>query len=104
MQPKPRALFLRREIVPRPKPEQDVRDLRDGELAGAQERRCVRRALLRAAHNGKHRLHAALTARDVLVGRARVLERQPHEFTAALDLRPVVELVAHAGLLVWGGI
>jgi hypothetical protein len=97
MQPKPAGLVAGRKLQPRPKIKQDLGHLRDDELARLQERRRERRMLVApAVHHRQHAVHAGLRAGDVIVSGAGVLQRQPHEFAAALDSRPIEQLIAHA--------
>src|SRR5262249_52750436 len=75
-----------------------VGGLGDDELAGLEERR--RKWRTRAASTldeFHHRGNAALAgpARHVDIVGARLLQRQADELAAALDRRPVIELVAH---------
>ena len=93
MQPKPAGLRLWRQTVPRAEIEQDVRGLPDHEFAGLEERRRKRRcrALLHQPH---HRSRAAF-ARHIDIRAACFLEREADIFAAALDRRPIVELVPH---------
>src|SRR5262249_4537566 len=79
------------------KVKQDVGGLRDDELAGSQERRRIRRAQrARVVHELHHRLDATLAAaRHVDVIGAGLLEREPDELAATLNVRPIVGFVAH---------
>jgi hypothetical protein len=87
---------LRREAVPPAEVEQNVRGLRDDELPSLEEWRSERRILLaRTGHHCEQPLLAASLARDIDKVRTDILQRQPDEFTPALDVRPVIELVAH---------
>src|SRR6202050_302456 len=99
MRPQLSGLVARREIQPLPEIEQNIRSLRDDELAGFEKRRRVRRPraalVLEYLH---HRRHAAPArpARDIDVIGAGLFEREADEFAAALDAGPVIKLVAHA--------
>src|SRR5262249_43832556 len=93
--PKPSGLVFRRETVPRAEIEQDVGGLGDQELAGLEERRRKRRMVLPFAFEHRNDRVVAALARDVDIVSARLFEREPDVFAAALDLGPVVELVAH---------
>src|SRR5262249_50162922 len=76
--------------------EEDVGGLREPQFAGLEERRRERRRChAAAAHQIHHVVFALAVTRDVDVIGARLLEREPHELAAALDLRPVIELIAH---------
>src|SRR6267378_862201 len=102
VQPQPAGLAPGRKAQAGPEVEEDVRGLRDQQLARAQERRRERRPLdRRALEHVLHRLHAARTTRDVDVVGARVLEREADELAAALDGRPVIERVFHRIICVW---
>src|SRR6516165_8579007 len=98
MHPQPSGLVAGREAEPPAEVKQDVGGLADDELAGLQKRRRKRRT--RAASGldeFHHRGNAALAgpARHVDIVCARVLQGEADEFAAALDRRPVIELVAH---------
>ena len=86
-----------REAETRTEVEQDVCGLGDNQPACLEERRCVRRSLRAlVVHEAQHRVHAAFaSARHVDIVGAGFLERKPDELAAALDGRPVIELVAH---------
>src|SRR5205807_8100334 len=82
--------------------EQDVRGLRDQQLSRAQERRRERRPLDRGTcQHVFHRPHAARTTRNVDIVGARVLKSEANELAAALNGRPVIELVFHRMICVW---
>ncbi len=105
MRPEPARVVARREAVPRAEKQQDVRRLPDDLLTRLQERRRERQACHRVAfQQPRHRRHAhplaRRFARDVDVFGFGRLEREPDEFAAALNVRPVVKLVAHAALRV----
>src|SRR6185437_6162640 len=70
--------------------------------SGFQERRCERGVARRriVEHPQQRRGSASRTLRqprDIDVIGASVFKRQPHEFAAALDSWPIVELVFHGG-------
>jgi hypothetical protein len=82
--------------VPRTEKQQDIRALPDDALADFQERRRERGMLLpRALHQPHHLVGTVLPARDIHVIGSGFLQRQPNKLTASLDLRPVIEFVAH---------
>ena len=95
MQPEPVGLRTGAEFQLRPEKMQNLGDLRDHQFAGLEERRREGRAFFAPVHHRHHAVHAARLARNVIVGRAGILERQPHEFAAALDAGPVEQLIAH---------
>ena len=97
MHPQHSCLGFRGETVPRAEVEQNAGGLPDHQLAGLQERRRKWRRSRARLHHAHHRGHPALTARDIGVGDACLLKREADIFSAALDARPVIELVAHAG-------
>src|SRR6267143_2619139 len=102
VQPQPAGLALGRKAETGSEVEQDVRGLGDQQLARAQDRRRERRSLdRRALQHLLHRSHAAHTTRNIDVIGARVLEREANELAAALDGRPVIELVFHRIICVW---
>src|SRR3974390_1792799 len=76
--------------------EQDVGSLPDHEFAGLQIWWCKggRVALL---HHPHHRRGAARPARDIDISGARFFQRKTYILAAALDRRPVIEFVLHAG-------
>src|SRR5262245_25994749 len=98
MHPQSSGLVAGREVKPAAEVEEDVGGLADDELAGLEERR--RKRWTRAAstldefHHGGNAALAA-PARHVDIVGARLLQRQADELAAALDRRPVIELVAH---------
>src|SRR5262245_32528861 len=95
--PQPARLVLGREAMARAEIKEDVRGLTDQESASLQERRREWWTFLALAFEQRHdRTIAALPA-DVDVISARLLEREPDVFAASLDLRPVVEFIAHGG-------
>ena len=87
MRPQSSRLVARREVQARAEVKQDIRGLRDDDLAGLEKRRRIGRP--RAAlvlEQFHHRRHAAppRPARDVDVIGAGLFERQADEFAAAL--------------------
>jgi hypothetical protein len=98
VQPQPSGLVARRKAEARAEVEEDIGGLRDHELAGLEKRRRKRRprnaSPLDQLH---HRGNAALAgpARHIDIVGARLFQGETDEFTAALDRRPVVKLVAH---------
>ena len=90
---------LRRQPMARAEIEQDVGGLADHELAGLEERRRKRRRALSRPHHLHHRSHAVAAARHVGIGGAGLLQREPDIFAAALNGRPVIELIAHRRFL-----
>jgi hypothetical protein len=102
--PQPPCRIARGQAQPPTEEEKDVRRLSDDLPAGAQERRRERRAFeVLVVQDPGHRRHAAAAGLGLqghvdVVGRG-FLERQADEFAAPLDAGPVVELVAHAGVL-----
>jgi len=101
MGPQQTTFIFGREAVTAAEKQQDVRGLRDDELASFEIRRRERnRAWMRAVERSVERLFAAAfvlgQARDINVRDGCVLERQPHEFAAPLNRRPVMQLVLHA--------
>src|SRR5262249_31792438 len=102
--PKPAGIVTRRQAQPLAQIEQDIRRLRDQLPAGLQNRDREGYAFHTACfEHTENRRDAAAPAlrdqRDVHVLRAGLLQREAHEFTASLDARPVVQLVAHGRLL-----
>src|SRR6202044_87346 len=98
MRPQFARLVARRQIEPRAEIKQDIRGLRDDELAGFEKRRRVRRPRAALVFEQLHqRRHAAPArpARDVEVIGAGLFEREANEFAATLDARPVVKLITH---------
>src|ERR1041384_8172435 len=81
MQPQPLGLVLRGEPKPRAEPVQDQRGLRDGGLAGLQDRRGERRMLLVFAIDQPIDRAIAALARDIDVVGARLFQREPDELT-----------------------
>src|SRR6267143_4764095 len=101
VRPDPGCLAFRHEAVARREPEEDVRSLRDHQLPRFQKWRSERQTSVGFAfHEAHQRRNAALRQpRDVHVVGARYFQCEPHEFSAALDRGPVIELVAHGVLL-----
>jgi hypothetical protein len=93
MRPQPVRLGARAQSETRTEIVQYERRLRDYSLARLQERRRVRRPVV-PLHHRHHRRDAAL-ARHVDIVRTGLFQREPDEFAAALDLRPVIQFVAH---------
>src|SRR5206468_2574705 len=67
----------------------------DDELARLENRRRERRPLVALAREQRFDRAVAAFAADIDVIGACLFEREADEFAAALDRRPVVELVAH---------
>ena len=93
MCPKRSCLIARRQIQARAEIKEDIRGLRDDELAGLEEWR--RKGRPRAAcvvDDFHHRCHArfAFVADDVDIVGARFFECQPDELAATLDRRPII--------------
>src|SRR5215475_10761509 len=97
VRPQPTGLVARAQGEARTEPQQDVGALRNDEVAGLEERRRKRRTLGAAIIDDLHHGGDAALAlpRHVDVVDPALLEREAHEFAAALDGRPIVELVAH---------
>src|SRR5262249_25949217 len=89
----PARLVRRREAELAAEVARDQRALREHDVARAQERRREHEAELLAQL--LHLRDAALAAADVDVVGTRILEHETRKLAAALDPRPVVELVAH---------
>ena len=99
VRPEPSAAAFGRETVTLAKEEQDIGRLSDEQLAGLQERwreRRLRDAIV--VEHGQHDVLSAVCSRNIVVTNAGFFERQPHEFAATLDRRPVVQRVSHGGL------
>src|SRR5205807_10101539 len=75
--------------------EQDIGGLPDHEFARLQERRRERRGAFSWFQHLAHRIRAVALARHVGVAGAGLLQRQTHIFAAALNGRPVIELIVH---------
>jgi len=90
---------VRHQRVARTEPEQDFRGLRDDQAPRFQKRRRKRPRTWPLAAQERQDGVVALLACDVGVIRAGVFQRQAHEFAAALDAGPVIELIAHGVLL-----
>ncbi len=109
--PQPPVLGGGRKVVARPQKQQDVGGLADEPPSRLQKWRRKRQVLAvhplaaLAASTGvedtQHRRHSGGAARDIDVRCGRFFESESHEFTAALDPGPVVELIGH-GCLVSG--
>src|SRR5882724_2316056 len=97
MRPESARLVLGREAMARAEIEEDVRGLADQEPASLQEWRRERRIFLALAFEQRHDRIVAALPPDVHVIGPCLLEREPDVFAASLDLRPVVELIAHDG-------
>ena len=96
-----RFLVARREAELGAEIDQDVGDMRDDDLAVAQERRREREraaASSAEASSSPRRRAPPFVAGDVDVGRPRLLQREPDELAAPLDFGPVEELVSHCVL------
>src|SRR3954447_20341372 len=95
MCPQPARLVLGREAMARAEIEEDVRGLADQEPSSLQERRREWWIFLALAFEQRHDRTIAALPPDIDVIGAPLLEREPDVFAASLDLRPVVELIAH---------
>src|SRR5437870_13419196 len=97
MRPEAARLVFRHEAEAGSEKQEDVRGLRNHQLAGFQERRRERGILHGAAfQKAHHGGHAPLReTADVHVVRAGVLQREPDKLAAALYLGPVIQLVEH---------
>src|SRR5215475_2427900 len=96
IQPQTTRFVAGSKLQPRAEKKQDIGDLRDDQLACLEERWSKWRALVaHAVQHGHHAVHAARFARYIAVTRASVFKRKPHKFAAALDFRPVKELIPH---------
>ena len=93
-----RRLVGGHEIELRPQGVEDVGDLGDHPRAGHQERRRERARTVALAVEKRLQGGVAVDARDIDIGGAGVLERQPHELAASLDAGPVVKPVGHGAL------
>ena len=92
-------LIFRRKSELRSKILKDVGDVRDDDVAVAQERGRERGLRGAALEHRYHRFHAApgaVFAGDVDIRRAGGLEREAHKLAAPLNARPIVELIRHA--------
>ncbi len=73
--------------------------LGDHQFAGLEERRRKRRAVdpvpLEQVPHRRYALALPRQTYDIQVVGARLLEREPHKFAAALYVGPVVEFIAH---------
>ena len=96
MQPEPAGFVARRKFQPWPQVKQDFRGLRDDKLAGFEKRRREGRIFFAASLDYRHHLaHAAVFARDIVIGGAGIFQCEAHEFAAALDARPIIKLITH---------
>ena len=99
------AFHGRREIQARSEIKEDVRGLRDHQVAVFQKRRSERRiGLVPAFHDRHHRAGAEtfgrLAARHFDIVRAGFFQREPHKFATALQAVPIVEFQAHRSVLI----
>ena len=92
--PEQRRLVLRREIVRVGEPGEDMADLRQHQLAGIEIGRGERLERGARLHVPHQRLGAVLP-RAIAIGDAGGLHRQADELAAALNARPIPEIVAH---------
>src|SRR5688572_30751570 len=95
MHPQPPLFVPWRQAEARPEIVQDVRGLRDCQLAGFENRRSEWRMFLALAPDQLVNHAIAALARHVDVVGARLFQRKPDEFAAPLNFRPVIKLVAH---------
>src|SRR5262245_3728018 len=94
--PQHAGLRSRHQPMASPEIEQNICSLRDHEVAGLEKGRSKWRILHPGAlHQGEHLVFAAAPARDVDVVGPCFFEHETDEFTATLNLGPVVELVTH---------
>ena len=84
----------------RREPLQDIGDLEDDLISRANRRRRERGKFGLLQHIAQC-AHAGLT-QDIIIRCARVFEQEAHELTAALDARPVIELIGFLGLFLFG--
>src|SRR5664279_1252637 len=84
-----------RQAMARAEKEQDVGGLPDHALSRFQKRRSEWWCAFAPLHHFHHRRHAAAAARYIGIIGAGLLQRQPDIFAAALDVRPVIQFVAH---------
>ncbi len=97
-------LVLRREPELGAEIVENVGDMRDDDLAVAQERRRergLRRAALQYRHHAFHAASGPAFARDIDISCAGRFEREAHKLAAPLDARPVIELIRHRNS--WSG-
>src|SRR3954469_26009738 len=97
VRPESARLVLGREAMAHAEIEEDVRGLADQEPASLQKWRRERRRFLALTFEQRHDRIVAALPPDVHVIGPCLLEREPDVFAASLDLRPVVELIAHDG-------
>ena len=96
MQPETARFVARSELQARSEVKQNIGGLRDHQLACFEKRRRKRRAFVASTvHHREHAVHAAGFARDIVIGRAGIFKREPDEFAAALNFRPIEQLIAH---------
>ncbi len=92
------CLILRREPELGTEIVENVGDMRDDDLAVAQERRREGRLRRAAFEFRRHALHAApgpVLPRDIDIRGAGRFEREAHKLAAPLDAWPIVELIRH---------
>jgi hypothetical protein len=46
-------------------------------------------------YHRKHSIHTARFTGDIIISRARIFERKPHELTTTLDFWPIKQLITH---------
>ena len=84
----------------RPEIEEDIGGLADQQLAGPEKRRRKRRMLdFLAIEQAEHRAFSAGPSGDIDIFGASLFQRQADELAAPLNPVPVIELIAHIGLL-----
>ena len=97
--PQTATLVPRRESMTSAEKQQDVGRLANDEPTGLQKRRCERRMrdafAVQKAHQRRDTEALAALACNIHVVRASVLEREPHELAATLDLWPVKKPIRH---------
>ena len=97
------CLILRREPELGAEIVENVGDMRDDDLAVAQERRReggLRRAAFEFRRHALYAASGAVLPRHIDVIGAGCLERETHELAAPLDARPIIELIRHEKILV----
>src|SRR3984885_5227720 len=99
MRPQPPRFAFRRQAVARAEKLQDIGSLADDEPPGLEKRRRKGRsfdvAAVEKAYERRYAGSFARLARHIPISRAGLLQRQAHEFTAALNRRPVVQFILH---------
>src|SRR3990172_3708715 len=96
MSPQAAWFALRDAIEARTEIKKDIGGLRNHQLAGLEKWRRKRRVFNRPTfHEAHHRCHATRSPRHIHVIRTGIFERETNKFTAPLDRRPIVDLVAH---------